>query len=121
MTDNKIFTAIGITAMAIGAFSLGTLAWARIKRKTDEAEIQDATAEAAALNENFSGAGGVLSRKTNFRVGFNRRGVPVVIRGNEISNTANQRGGGGIICPNCTKLVNGSCEPVDSFLCGKTR
>ena len=82
MKTNTIYQIVGIVALSAGAAAVGMSAWARIKKDRDKKEIQDATAEAVALNEDFSGAAGIFARKNlkrNYAVTFNRRGVPVLV------------------------------------------
>lgn len=77
MKKETIFKTVGIAAFGVALFAVGTTAYAIYKRRSAEEEIIEATAEAAALNENFSGAAGPFG-KSRYTVGFNQRGVPVI-------------------------------------------
>lgn len=107
MKTNTIYQIVGIAALSAGAVAVGMSAWARIKKRKDQKEIQDATQEAAALNENFSGASGVFARKNlkrNYIVGFDKRGVPVIVNTGDV-----KKKGPYIQCYKPYKLVNGWC------------
>lgn len=109
---NKTFTTLGVLAISVGAFALGSAAWAIYKRKKDEESIQDATAEAAALNENFSGAAGRgFARRSKYVVGFNKRGVPVLINRPKMpeGGDTSRKKGPYYQCYEPYKLVNGWC------------
>lgn len=100
MKTNTIYQIVGIVALSAGAAAVGMSAWARIKKRKDQKEIQDATQEAAALNESFSDASGIFARKNlkrNYAVTFNERGVPVLVNRPE-TPTSSQKASGG--CPN---------------------
>lgn len=89
MKTNTIYQIVGIVALSAGAAAVGMSAWARIKKRKDQKEIQDATQEAAALNESFSDASGIFARKNlkrNYVVTFNRRGVPILINRPKVPN-----------------------------------
>ena len=110
--ENNMFKILGIASVTIGAIAVGTTAWAMYKRTKDEAEIIESTAEAAALNEETSGANGSFRRiKSNYRVGFTRRGIPQLVLINRLKTPVGgtQKKGPWTECGSSYNLENGYC------------
>lgn len=114
MKTNTTYQIVGIAALSAGAVAVGMSAWARMKKVRDQKEIQDATQEAAALNESFSDASGIFARKNlkrNYAVTFNKRGVPILINRPEMPKNGNalETKGPYYQCYSPYKLKNGWC------------